>query len=242
MTYPALSKAETEKYVAGRREETLTQNDLHAEQRGHESEGDYEEVIDLLDSLLDEWKTLDLNKVKSDQAKDSVEGRYAVLLHKSFHTLPGSVLSDRDFWRYCAAHLFELVEWRNGIGCSLDNYAAKTASTVRECMPHRMFDRANIAYKGGLAVGDKDPYALAKFGASDVWRSHILRVLNGNAPIVAHEILADVKKGSLKTDIVRPFVRNVRRARANMLFELLDIQHARDLVARETNRVLESLD
>lgn len=242
MTYPAMSKVETEKYVAGRRDGTLTAHDLHADQKGDEAEGDYEAVLDLLDLLTGEWKSLDLSKTKSDQGKDAIEGKLAVMLHKGFSALPGSVLSDRDFWRYCAAHMFELVEWRNGAGCSLDNYGAKVASNVRECMPHRMFDRANIAYRGGIAAGDKDPYALAKFGASDVWRSHILRVLNGNAPIVAHEILSDVKGGRLKTDIVRPFIRNVRRVRANVLFELLDLQHARGLVDRETSRVLESLD
>jgi hypothetical protein len=242
MTYPALSKVETEKYVSGRREGALTENDLHADQRGDESEGDYEAIVDLLDSLLDEWGTTDLTKIKSDQARDAVEGKLAVKLHKSTHDLPGRLLSDRDFWRYCAAHLFDLVEWRNGSGCSLDNYGAKLAGAIRECMPHRMFDRANIAYKGGLAVGEKDPYALAKFGASDVWRSHIIRVLNGNAPIVAHEILADVKTGSLKTNVIRPFIRNVRRARANVLFELLDLEHARDLVNCETNRILQSID
>jgi hypothetical protein len=242
MTYPALSKLEAEKYVDGRRKGVLTEYDLHAEQRGNESEGDYEAVRDLLDALLQVWKSTDLSKSKSDNAKDGVEGKLSVLLHKEFQLLPASVLSDRDFWRYCAAHLFELVQWRNGPECSLDNYGAKTASNVRECMPHRMFDRANIAYKGGVAVGDKDPYAMAKFGASDVWKSHILRVLNGNAPLVAHEILIDVKAGNLKTDVVRPFIRNVRRARANVFFELLDRRHARELVDREIDRVLESVD
>jgi hypothetical protein len=242
MTYPALMKTETEKYVSGRRCGDLTENDLHAEQRGEESDGDYEEVFDVLDAVLVAWKSTDLSKVRSDQARDAVEGSLAELLHKGFRSLPGSVLSDKDFWRFCAAYLFDLVEWRNGNGCKLDNYAAETATTVRECMPHRMFDRANIAYKGGIALGDKDPYALARFGASDVWRSHILRVLNGNAPIVAHEILMDVAAGSLKTDIIRPFVRYLRRVRANVLFEVLNPQYVRELVNRETDRVLESLN
>ena len=242
MTYPAASKVETEKYVAGRRTHELARSDLHAEQRGGEFDGDYEAIIDVLDDLLAEWESTDTSRMKSDQAKDALEGKLAVTLHKVLVDLPGSVLSDRDFWRYCAAHLFELVEWRNGNGCSLSNYGAETVSGIRECMPHRMFDRANIAYRGGVAAGDKNPYTLATFGASDVWRSHILRVQNGNAPIVAHEILGDVKAGNLKTDVIRPFIRYVRRARANVMFEVLDRQQARDLVDRETNRVLETLD
>jgi hypothetical protein len=233
---------QAEKYISGRRSGAFTEHDLHAEQRGEDADGDYEAILDLLEEILEKWNASDRIKIKSDQAKDATEGKLAVMIFAGLRSLPGRVLSDRDFWRYCAAYLYDLVEWRNGNGCSLINYGASANAIGHDCMPHRMFERASIAHLGGVAAGDTDPFELAKFGASDVWRSHILRVLNGNAPVLVHEILTDVKEGNLKTEIVRPLIRDLRRVRANIVFELLDQSQARVLLDRERKRTLETLD
>jgi hypothetical protein len=239
MGYPVLSRAKTEEYVCGRRDGTLPDGPPEYDLRGPEDDC-FDDVEEALREVIDKWRSVDPSKVKSDQARDKVEGELSVVLYRRFSDLPGTVLSDRDFWRYCAARLYDIVQWRYGESGSLANFGAKTNAISHECLPHKMFERAHIAFVGGKAVGDRDPFALACFGASDIWRSHLLRTLNGNAPVVAHEILTDVAAGKLKTDLVREVVKNLRRVRANVLFELLNQPQARELIDLETAQAVSS--
>ncbi|MCV7402179.1 hypothetical protein H7K24_18750 [Mycobacterium fragae] len=239
MGYPVLSRPKTEEYVRGRREGTLPDCPPEHELRGPDDDC-FDIVEEALQDVIDGWRGLDPFKAKSDSARDKVEGELSVVLYKRLRDLPGSILSDRDFWRYCAARLYEIVQWRYGENGSLANFGAATNAISHECLPHKMFERAHIAFLGGEAVDDSDPFALARFGASDVWRSHLLRTLNGNAPLVAHEILADVAAGKLKTDLVREVVKNLRRVRANVLFEVLGQQQARELLDLETAQAVVS--
>lgn len=239
MSYPVLSRAKTEEYVRGRREGTPPDAPPEHELRGPDDDC-FDAVEEALQEVLDQWHDADPFKAKSDSARDGVEGELSVVLYKLLRDLPGTILSDRDFWRYCAARLYDIVQWRYGENGSLANFGAATNAISHECLPHKMFERAHIAFLGGHAVGDADPFALARFGASDVWRSHLLRTLNGNAPVVAHEILTDVKAGKLKTDLVREVVKNLRRVRANVLFEVLDQPQARELLDLETAQAVVS--
>jgi hypothetical protein len=239
--YPVVSRADAATYVKGRADRTATSVDLRVNYRGNGSEDWVEEVSDGLDGVIATWGSMDRSRFTSDQSRDELEGQLSVDLYRALQPLSAGVLTDRDFWRYCAAHLYDFVIWRQPsktVTASLPYFGAANEGLGRDCVPHRMFDRAYIAKVGGDAAKDDDPYALARFGAADVWKSHILRVANGNAPIVVHEILADVKNGKLKTDVVRPFIKNLRRVRANVLFEVLDTDQARDLVDRETERTL----
>ena len=233
MSYPVLSRAQAAAYVNGRRDGTVT-GAPETILRGSEDDGYEESIQQTLKEVVDHWQVTDPANVPAGK-KPGATGALSVLLYEGFQELPGSILSDRDFWRYCAAYLYELVQWRFGAECNLRNYGALTDS-VRECLPHDMFQQAHIAYAGGEACGDPDPFSLAKLDRSDVWRSHILRVLIGNAPLVAHELLVDVEAGELNSDLVRKVAKNLQRARANLLFEVLDQAQARELVDRETAR------
>lgn len=219
----------------------MAAHDLRVIYRDPEGYDCADEVEGVLDGVLERWQSHDLTKLKSDQARDELEGHLAVVLHEGLAHLPASVLTDRDFWRYCSAYLYDFVVWRQPTktvaGC-LPYFGSASNGLGRECVPHRMFDRAHIAKVGGDYVGADDPYDLARFGAADVWKSHVLRVANGNAPVVVREILTDVRTGTLKTDVVRPFIKNLRRVRANVLFEVLDHHQARDLVDREIQRTI----
>lgn len=241
MTYPAMTTKQTSDYVAGRRSGKVT-GLPEGEQRGDNEDSYYDDVRDVLDDLLADWKASGYEALKSGQDKDGLEGKLAVRLHEEFDAfLPAYVLTDRDFWRFCAAYMFEFVEWRNGEGCKLANYGASGSSIGRECTPHRMFDRAFIAHLGGVANGKTgdDAYAMATFGHTDLWRSHLLRVSHGDAPVVAHELALDVKQNKIATKEVRPLAKHLQRVRANVLFQVLDPHQARVLVDRETTRVLD---
>lgn len=239
--YQIVSKSDAVDYVNGRHNGSASVNDLKVRYRGTESDDFVDDIEEALEVVLTTWRSADSSKYKSDQARDELEGDLAAELHGGLAHLPASVLTDRDFWRFCSCYLYDFVAWRQpskSVTAFLRYFGAASNGLGRECVPHRMFDRAHISKVGGAAADAADPYALARFGASDVWKSHILRVANGNAPLVVHEILTDVQSGKLKTDVVRPFVKNLRRVRANVLFEVLDQHQARDLVDREIARTL----
>lgn len=238
MPYPVMTVKQTADYVKARRDGT-TSAAPDGDQRGDPEDPYFDDIRDALDDLLALWRKGKPQKLRSGQDKDGLEGRLAVDLHKAFRDLPAYILTDRDFWRFCAAYLYDFVEWRNGEGCDLANYGASGASLGRDCTPHRMFDRAYIARLGGLANGKSgdEAYELATFGHTDLWRSHLLRVLTGDAPCVANELAQDVKDQKLATKEIRPLAKHLQRVRANVLFQVLDPHQARTLVDRETERV-----
>lgn len=240
-----VSRTDVAAYVEGRVAGTRAQGEYAAEDRG-DPEADWIDLInDVLDDVLERWQRMKVTAAKNDQARDQVEGKLAAVLHAGLSDLPADVLLDRDFWRYCAAYLYDFVVWRQpskSVWTLLRYFGGTHEGLARECVPHRMFNRAHIVKSSSDILGREDPYALSGFGASDVWKSHILRVANGNAPLVAAELLEGVRDGMLKTELIRPTVKNLRRARANVIFEVLDPQQTRDLVSREVARARDEID
>lgn len=244
MTYPYVTRANVTAYINGRASGQMSHLNLKTEYRKSPGGDWVEEIDDTLDLVLQTWRDAPLTSITSDQKRDELEGRLAVVLYEGLKDLPAAVLTDKDFWRFASAYLYDFIVWRQTTKkttAQLPYFGAASNGLGRECVPHRMFDRAFIAGTGGAFAAAEDPFALAKFGAADVWKSHILRVANGNAPIVVHEMLSDVNDGKLKTELVRPFVKNLRRVRANVLFEILDQPQARDLVDRERERTMANL-
>lgn len=235
--YRAMRRADVAAYVRGRQAGTLGPHDWQTVDRGEPGE-DWGEVAEAgLDAVLEAWTDLNDESIKSDNARDAVEGKLAAILHCELATLPASVLTDRDFWRFCSAWLYDFIEWRQSTS-STDNlltyFGGSSESLGRDCVAHRMFDRGHIARAAAEAVDENEElYGLAEIGAADVWKSHILRVAHGNAPLVVREMLLNVRSGNLPTSDIRPFVKNLRRVRANVIFEVLDSDQARDLVDRE---------
>jgi hypothetical protein len=234
MSYPILSRQKAMEYVGARRSGALQDCPPESDTRGGDDDCFDLVIEETLQAVVDRWEGLNPQSIAKGD-KDGVAGQLSVVLYEGLRELPGSVLSDGDFWRYCAAFLYNVVEWRMGANCQLTNYGAASDS-VRDCLPHDMFQRAYIAHTGGTACGDADPFALAKLSSSDVWRSHVLRVQTGNAPLVAHELLMDVQAGKLKTDLVREVAKRLKRARANVIFEVLDQAQARELIDLESTR------
>lgn len=237
--HPATPRKTVREFVEGRKAGLLAAHDLTSQTNGSSSVDWISDVNDTLDAVLEQWTTEAAAAGKSDQARDGVEGSIAITLHRGLMHLPAEVLTDRDFWRYCSAYLYDFVTWRqtsDSIQALYPYFGVATGSLGRECVPHRMFGRAQIALAGGELAGDADPYAHAKIAAADVWKSHILRVRHGDAPRVVYEMLKRVEAGALKTDVVRPLARDLRRVRSNVIFEILDQDQADSLIERETGR------
>lgn len=241
MTYPIATRTYTSGYVSGRFDGSLTPLNFSAAYNESDAQDWVEEIERTLDKVLDAWTSAGPEAVKDPNAKDAIEGDLSVILYEGLKGLPGRVLTDRDFWRYCSAYMYDFIRWRQpsaSVPAFLVYFGCSTAGIGRECVPHRMFDRAYIARMGGEHAGYEDPYALARFGAADMWKSHILRVLNGNAPLVVHEFMSDVTAGRLGIGdrVTREMISNLRRVRSNVLFEVVEDFQARDLVDQETER------
>lgn len=239
MRYPKVSLTDAQDYIHGRREGLLSSTDLP--QTTFVGEGD-----DCRDNLEAMWAEIDQawekrkNSAKSGNAKDAVEGELSVLLYKHLIQLPVGVLTDRDFWRHLStSHFFEFIGWRDGEGCSLSSFGSAAKNPGWDCVPLRMFNRALIASAIGDSQGEGDFWASRVAGA-DLWRSHILRVLNGHSPTFVAEMLRDVKDDRLKTQLLRAFAKGAKRRRANVLFEVLDSGQAREIVdnVRQTSQAL----
>lgn len=245
MTHQYVTRANAIVYIEGRADKKLSHTQLEVEHRGSNGVDYVEDIDEAIETVLEHWQNADLAKYSSDQKRDELEGELAVPLYEGLQDLPAEVLTDKDFWRYLSAALYDFVVWRQNTTKTVTGlfpyFGVASNGLGRECVPHRMFNRAYIVGVAGKVNAAADPFELARIGAADMWKSHVLRVANGNAPLVVHEFATDVKAGNLPTDILRPMVKNLRRVRSNVLFEVLDPHQARDLVDRETERTKRSM-
>lgn len=251
MKYPMSFHGDASDYVLGRRSggSVTSDADIRPTFREVDTAKDPVDTIEAaLEDLLDAWR--DDKDSKKASERDEFEGALAVTLYKTLKELPAEVLTDRDFWRYLAIRLYEFVQWRDGEACSLESYGAAGSALNWNCVPLRMFNRAHVAEVGRLAAGsDEDFYGVDLHGATDLWRSHILRVLTSYSPLVVHEMLKDYDNwtdrakalGMQRKDAVREYAKDLKRARSNILFEVLDGEAVGDLLATQTTRTMERL-
>lgn len=246
MKYLVVTVAEAERYVLGRRDKTVPPGGLRTVERDGSPIDVSLPVQDAIDDLLDAWNAGKDSKGRSQ--KDAFEGELSIAWHKSLKDLPTEVLTDRDFWRYLSTSLYDFVQWRDGDNCALASYGAHANTPGWDCVPMRMFNRAHIAEAGGTVLKAPDPYEAARVDGADLWRSHILRVLNGYAPVLVNELLKDKAAGKVQTpnvshtDFVRQYAKDLRRIRANVLFEVLDQDASRGLLDIQRARTTAVLD
>lgn len=227
MRYPTVSVLDAVEFVEGRRDGRLPAS-AKPTVLWVGTGDEFDDVIEgAIEDLLDEWDELRGETTASQ--KDALEGRLSVEFYQNLETVPAEILSDRGFWRYVAVHgLFDFVQWRDGEECRLASFGASGPGGW-DCVPHRMFNRALIA-RGGSPADATDPFWGAHVAGTDLWRSHILRVLIGNAPLLVNEILVDSSQGKLPSAVLREFIKRLQRTRANVMFEVLDQDDCRRLV------------
>lgn len=242
MRYPVVTLSAAQAYVLGRREQNIAPSDPPTVTYRGEGDDCVDELEVMASTVERAWKKRALS-AQSGYAKDGVEGELSVLVYQGLQDLPAEVLTDRDFWRYLAtAHFFDYTEWRDGADCTLRSYGCDRDNPGWDCVPLRMFNRALISVEGHQDGDPEDPFWGARVAGTDLWRSHILRVLNGNAPAFVRGMLVEVKEERLKTDVLREFALGARRMRANVLFELLDAEQAKLLIEGEEARARAALD
>lgn len=244
MRYPVVTFEDAQEFVRRRRSGELPDDARPKTQ--YRAVGDSSvEVIDLLEEALDEVNDVFLANKDDNytiQKRDIVEGLMVEPYHRALRELPAEVVTDRDFWRYLAtAHLFAFATWRDhkigGSGWPAnESYGCSARSLHPDTISLRMFNRGQISV---LAARDgEDPYAVARPGAGDIWKSHILRTLNSQAPLVVRSIIQKAEQGEFPATLVRPFIKRVRKVRANVLLEAFDDLDAEEFVTAEREATL----
>jgi hypothetical protein len=196
-----------------------------------------------LESLKEQLSLLRGNFPEKLRAKDPQGGRFESeacgIVHYYLSMVDRHVRADHGFWTWLAvAYLPDIVEWRFGAIGKPAQYANYGIGTRTENMFFRLWLRAEL----GKLTGP-DPYALAKLGDQDLWRSHLLRQGYANARNVVHSVLklqsgklssgnkiASKLVGGDEPNGIRMLAKRLRRMRANIIFEYLTPQQSDALV------------
>jgi hypothetical protein len=238
-TYPIVNLANARSHVHAVRENPSQPHGRpKVEQRTLRLVALEDDVQDLIEDALNEFRRQFAARKgahsSSQQKKDELEGQLVPVLHRALRDLPAEVLTDRDFWRYLAtAELFDFVRWRDSKeGLPQDtSFGCSSNSLHPDTVPLRMFNRGEISVRG--ATDESDEYEVARIPGSDMWKSHILRPLNRYAPNAVASIASQVRDDSISSTRLRSMIKQIKRARANVLLEVLEPEDAEAFVRRE---------
>lgn len=190
--------------------------------------------------LIDDWKKTIKKIGDSSAKKEELEGELSSQLFRVLESLPVTMLTDSDFWRYISSeYFFEFTLWRDGEACALASFGASSSSVNFDCVPFRMFNRGLIAFTITEDINDLE---YAHIPGTDLWRSHILRVLTSYSASMSQAILDEYKEGNLPTPVVRDVAKSLRKSRANIVFEVLDLDQSAEILTREISKTLVSLN
>jgi hypothetical protein len=237
--YPVVRLVEAQRYVLRRQNGELGVDDLpEFEEEG--SSGDetlLPTVRELTDRITDLYRSSKA-RFTSGLARDRFEGSLAIQLHQRLREFPARVLTDDDFWRYLAVRgLYEFISWRDGQSSgspALASFGANGPRVNYDCVPFRMFVRADIAsIVAELGSQDMDALDISSIAGTDLWRSHILRSQSSYSPSYVRTLLEHHDRGVLPAAVVRDLAKRVKRVRSNVLIEALEAEDTQNMFDRE---------
>lgn len=209
----------------------------------------------------------DLEDYNEEFAKPSFDSHARSIIHRNLTELDDEVLVDPDFWRYLSSVRFRnIVAQRHpktrksgdsgGTDGNWSNYGAFNSSVV-ESLFYRLYVGADATYDES---SPEDPYHLTFVADVDLWQSHIVRVLSGDNPTYARNLVrwylnrdafyarsenqryvesfATFKNP--KTDHLRDLVKRVRRLRSNVIHELLNDEEMYLMIEEQATESLRS--
>ncbi len=167
------------------------------------------------------------DKEKWESDNDAFEGTIAPDVYDLLKDTPLVILDDPGFWRYVAMEFWWYAKWRQeSTFKSGENYLIYVdGKNSVECVILRTFLRGQIASNAG------DPaLAHAIKAATDIWRSHLTRVVNWKYSTVVKAFVRLQKEEPLPTDKLRVAVRKLNRRRANLILTNYNDREATDLL------------
>jgi hypothetical protein len=211
MPYPTITRAEARSYLKALRE-GVTDRQLIS---GSVDEGDHQDWDAIASDIVDH-----LTALSEHFQAGAWESEVAAYVHQHLPAHPA--LSDPEFWTWFAVRYGrELISWRYGDKADLNNYGVGSAG---ENLLYRLWLRGEIARQ----PDHTDPYELARVGDVDFWRSHLFRQGYGDVRVFAQALLkfqfpkAKDHKARLSIAQVRDLAKRLRRARSNLMFEVMD--------------------
>ena len=239
MQYPTVSLHSYQRFINEYREHSPLRDKPEGVLRG-QGEDPLNRVRPELLRLIDDWKKTIKKIGDSSAKKEELEGELSSQLFRVLESLPVTMLTDSDFWRYISSeYFFEFTLWRDGEACALASFGASSSSVNFDCVPFRMFNRGLIAFTITEDINDLE---YAHIPGTDLWRSHILRVLTSYSASMSQAILDEYKEGNLPTAVVRVVAKSLRKSRANIVFEVLDLDQSAEILTREISKTLASLN
>jgi len=233
MSHPTITLHALQQFIADHRDSGVIQNKPEASLRG-QGEDSYQKIKNPISSLIDSWKKQIKTIGDSSAKKEALEAEMSEKLFKILSTLPMNVLTDSDFWRFLSCHpFFEFTEWRDGENCAFASFGANANRVNFDCVPYRMFNRALVAFS---ISEDEEDFEYALVPGTDLWRSHILRVLNSYSSAMSQAILDKALAKELPTQILRETIKNLNRYRNNIMFETLEYDEALGLLELEIEK------
>ncbi|KQS76374.1 hypothetical protein [Rhizobium sp. Leaf383] len=237
MSYPYFIKSEARTYLSflllsqdgpG----TSAMPEVHINPEGDDHDWDFiasdasTALLNLIASLNDVTK----------KAGNEFEIAAASVLHKALPEHPA--LADPDFWIWLAvSHGQNIIKWRYGDDArNLKNFGIGGAG---ENLFYRIWLRGEIAF----AEDATDPYHLVRLGDMDFWRSHIFRQGYGDARTFAKALLefqfpaSNGGKARLSIKQIRALAKHLKRARSNLIYEVMSKPRAIGFIETEWDRI-----
>ncbi|MES3056623.1 DUF6339 family protein [Sphingomonas faeni] len=156
-------------------------------------------------------------------------------VHKRLPSHPA--LADPEFWIWLAlTHCEQIITRRYAGSTNAKNFGVGGAG---ENLLYRLWLRAEIAYDAKA----KDKYALSRFGDIDFWRSHIFRQGYGDVRGFARALLEfqfpknAKRQPRLKIIEIRALAKHLKRARSNLMFEVMSEARAVEFIQSEWDRL-----
>ncbi|MER8701345.1 DUF6339 family protein [Mesorhizobium sp. M1273] len=233
MPYPIVNKAEARTYLRSPAES--------GEQKAlpeirFNDEGSDEDWVGIAEDLSTQLLEL-LASSKSEHGLDG--GRFEAAASPLVHqVLPTHIaLADPEFWIWLSvAHCLPVVDGRYGRKRNLKNFGIGGAA---ENLLYRLWLRAEIAFDRAQS----NEYDLARVGDIDFWRSHLFRQGYGDVRTFARALisfqfpLSKKRKSRLKIDQIRALAKQLKRARSNLMFEVMSESRATQFIESEWERI-----
>jgi hypothetical protein len=241
MRYPILTSNDARQYLQAKKAGTPSEVQHLVRMRGDGPELDTTFVERLAAEIASLRRGLPSEIKKGSPVGTQFESAAAEVVHRM---IPSSaeIQADQEFWIWLAVvHFASLIEWRygaEGTVADLRNYGIGSAI---ENFLYRLWLRADL----GLDEAAVDKYHLSRRGDIDFWRSHLFRQGYANAKTFAKALIRfQYPDGSpqtprLKISAIRELVKRLRRARANLVFEILDESTSMRLINAELAAIVE---
>lgn len=214
MRYPSLTLSKTKDITDGLREDSGEPDwETVVDWVGSGRDVDLDALVEVIERMRTEYEHE--TELPTSRKAEVFEGRFAGAVHKALRDLPIEILDDPGFWRYLSLRHFWWFIAEREAGSIAHGNVMTYVDGERECVPFRMFLRAQA-----IRRGDDYELASALLGATDFWRSHILRVRTGMTPPLARSFARLQADTQMPTTTVRPIARKLNRLWSNIVFDL----------------------